>query len=177
MFQDNDAQRAQTRARAAMWTFHSALLLALGLLLWRACGWAWAAGTLAFLALEPTVAAHLPVVMTDLPLALTFGVACVCAGLFAATWQWRWALAFGLALGLMLGAKHSALAAAIGLVGVLAISALYAWRHAGTRAAMNRLLRLTAACALAVAVLWALYGFHFHAAPDGSDAFNRTMSG
>jgi hypothetical protein len=176
MFQDNDAARAQQRARMAMWSFHAALLFALGLLLWRACGWAWAAGTLAFLALEPTVAAHLPVVMTDLPLALTFAIATVCAGLFASNWQWRWAGGFGVALGLMLGAKHSALAAGLGLVVLLAIAALGALRQGDVKQTLRRMLRLVASCTLAVVMLWALYGFHFHAAPDGSDAFNRTMT-
>src|SRR3546814_15645173 len=53
MFLDNDPLAAQARARVALWTFHGLLLLALGGLLWRACGLPWAAGPLAFLALEP----------------------------------------------------------------------------------------------------------------------------
>lgn len=175
MFRDNDAAQVQQRARSAMWAFHASLLLALGLLLWRAGGLAWAAGTLAFLALEPTVGAHLPVVMTDLPLGLTFATTAVCAGLFAATWRWRWATAFGMALGLMLGAKHSALAAGIGLVALLAVAALVAARDTGIAMALRRLSRLALAGVLAIVVLWAQYGFHFHAAPDGSDAFNRAM--
>ena len=35
---------------------------------------------------------------------------------------------------------------------------------------------LLASAALAVLVLWAFYGFHFHAGPDGADAFNRPMA-
>src|SRR5690606_7294532 len=122
MFLDNDARAAQARARIALWGFHGVLLLALGALLWRACGLPWAAGTLAFLALEPTVAAHLPVVMTDLPLALALGVAAVAAALLASGWRWRWAIACGVAMGLALAAKHSALAglAGLGLLRVLA---------------------------------------------------------
>jgi hypothetical protein len=176
MFFDNDPLRAQQRARVAMRSFHGVLLLALGLLLWRACGWVWAAGTLAFLAIEPSIGAHLPVVMTDLPLGLTCALAVACAGLFASSWRWRWALAFGGASGLMLGAKHSALAGALGLVVMLFVAALVALRDGDVKQTLRRLLRLTAACALAVLVLWALYGFHFHAAADGSDAFNRTMA-
>ncbi|MGA9421575.1 MAG: hypothetical protein WBW61_04380, partial [Rhodanobacteraceae bacterium] len=53
MFKDNDALRAQQYSRAAMWTLNGLLLLALGLLLWCACGWVWAAGALSFLTLEP----------------------------------------------------------------------------------------------------------------------------
>ena len=175
MFVHNDAARAQARARAAMWTFHGSLLLALGLLLWRAGGWAWGAGTLAFLALEPTVGAHLPVVMTDLPLALTFAIATVTCGLLAATWRWRWAVASGVAFGLMLGAKHSALAALAGLVAVLMAAALVAWWKRGVGAAAQRLLKIALAGVLGIVLLWAQYGFHFHAAPDGSDGFNRPL--
>ncbi len=110
MFKDNDPRRAQARARAAMYALNGTLAFVLGLLLWRACGWAWAAGALGFLAIEPTFGAHLPVVMTDLPLALTMAIAIVAAGVLAATWQWRWVGACGLAIGLALTAKHSALA-------------------------------------------------------------------
>lgn len=174
MFNDNDPARAQVHSRAGMWAFHG-LLLALGLLLWRACGWMWAAGTLAFLALEPTVGAHLPVVMTDLPLGLTLAVAAVAAGLFAAGWQWRWAGGFGVALGLTLAAKHSALAGSAGIVGVLTIAAAAGWREGGWRTVLVRAAKLACACVLAIGVVWALYGFHFHAGIDGSDAFNRSM--
>ncbi len=54
-----------------MFSFHFLLLAAIGLLLCRPFGVAFTAGTLAFAALEPTFGAHAPVVMTDLPLALT----------------------------------------------------------------------------------------------------------
>jgi tetratricopeptide (TPR) repeat protein len=176
MFADNDARLAQQRARVAMWGFHAALLLLLGCLLWHACGLTWAAGTLAFLAIEPTVGAHLPVVMTDLPLALTLMIAAVCGGLLAARWQWRWAIACGLAIGLALGSKHSALAG-LGGLGLLLLAATHGgWRSGGWSEVARRQLRLLACAALAVLVLWALYGFRFHAGLDGSDAFNRPMA-
>ncbi len=89
MFLDNDAAGAQASARRAMWGLHALSLLILAGLLWRAFGWPWAAATLAVLAIEPTVAAHLPVVMTDLPLALTLAITATSAGLLASTWQWR----------------------------------------------------------------------------------------
>jgi hypothetical protein len=175
MFFDNDASAAQTRSRIAMWSFHGVLLLVLGLLLWRAFGLAWAAGSLAFLAIDPTVGAHLPVVMTDLPLALTLVIAAVCAGLLASGWRWRWVAGCGLAVGIALTAKHSALAGLAGLGIGLLLAALLGWRKGGAREAGTRLLKLLACGLLAVAVLWAQYGFRFHAAADGSDAFNRPM--
>jgi hypothetical protein len=177
MFYDNDAALAQQRARLAMWLLNGALLLALGLLLWRALGLAWAAGTLAFLAIEPTVAAHLPVVMTDLPLALTLAIAAACAGLLAAGWRWHWVAGLGVAIGLALSAKHSALAGIGGILAVLGVAALAGWRREGLRGVAVRVAKLAAALLLAVVVLWMHYGFHFHAGADGSDGFNRPLSG
>lgn len=175
MFLRNDAAAAQQRTRLSLWAFHGALLLALGLLLWRALGLAWAAGSLAFLAVEPSVAAHLPVAMTDLPLALTLAVAVAAAGLLLSTWQWRWVLAAGLALGLVLGSKHSGLAGVAGVGLVLGIGVLAGWRQ-GWAEGVRRLGRVCAAGVLGLAVLWAMYGFRFHAGPDGSDGFNRAMA-
>ncbi|GAA4859346.1 tetratricopeptide repeat protein [Luteimonas vadosa] len=174
-FFDNDSRAAQTRARWAMWSLHALMLLALGGLLWRACGLAWAVGTLAFLVLEPTVGAHLPVVMTDLPLALSLGLSAVAAGLLAATWRWRWAIATGAAMGLALAAKHSALAGLGGLGLLLALAALSGWKL-GPRAVVVRLAMLAGAALVALALLWASYGLRFHAGADGSDAFNRPMA-
>ena len=175
MFLHNDPARAQQRARVAMWAFGGSLLFLLGLLLWRAAGLAWAAGTLAFLALEPTLGAHLPVVMTDGALASTLAPAIVAAGLLAAEWRWRWVAAFGICAGLALGAKHSALAGLLGLGLVLAFAALAGMRKGGLREAGRRIARLAAAAAIAVTLLWGLYGFRYHADRDGGDAFNRAL--
>ncbi len=176
MFFDNDPARAQHDARIAMWSLHGLLLFVLGLLLWRAFGLAWAAGSLAFLAIEPTVAAHLPVVMTDLPLGLTLLIAAVCGGLLTADWHWRWVAGFGFALGLALGAKHSALPGIAGIVLVVALAALWSWRMGAARNTFARLGKLALAGLLGIAVLWAQYGFQFHASRDGSDGFNRAMA-
>jgi tetratricopeptide (TPR) repeat protein len=175
LFFDNDARAVQQRARIALWSLHALLLLALGGLLWRACGLPWAAGTLAFLALEPTVAAHLPVVMTDLPLALTLALSAAAAGLLAATWRWRWALACGVAMGLALSAKHSALPGLAGLGLLLALAAQTGWKL-GAREALRRHAMLATTALLAIALLWSAYGLRFHAGADGSDAFNRPMA-
>ena len=176
MFLKNDSDAAQQATRVSLWIFHGALLLALGLLLWRLLGLAWAAGALGFLAIEPTVAAHMPVAMTDLPLALTLAVAVAASALLLAEWRWRWVVATGLALGLVLGSKHSALAGLAGLGLVLSVGVLAGWRQGGARELLRRTGRLMAAGVLGVAVLWAMYGFHFHAGPDGSDGFNRPMA-
>lgn len=172
-FFDNDARELQQRARAAMWALHAVLLVMLGLLLWRAFGLAWALGSLAFLAIEPTVAAHMPVVMTDLPLALTLVMAAIASGLLAATWRWPWVIVCGLAMGLALVAKHSALAGLAGLGVGLLVAAQLGWRKGeGAR----RHLMLGCVALLAVATVWAAYGLRFHAGADGRDAFNRPMA-
>ncbi len=173
LFYDNDAGTIQQRARLAMWAFHGLLLVTLGLLLWRAFGLPWAVGSLLFLAIDPTVAAHLPVVMTDLPLALALAIAAIAAGLLAATWQWRWAVALGLAMGIALATKHSALAGLAGLgLGLLLVAQL-GWRRGEGR---KRHAQLGCVALLAVLVLWSHYGFRFHAGSDGSDAFNRPIA-
>lgn len=175
MFFGNDARQAQERTRLAMWVLNGGLLLVLGLLLWRAAGLAWALGTLGFLALEPTIGAHLPVVMTDGPLVLTLMPAVVAAGLLAAYWRWHWAVVLGLAAGLAFSAKHSALAGMVGVAAVLAVAAVMGVRPGGTRELLRRAAQLVLAAAVSILLLWASYGFRFHADRAGSDAFNRPL--
>lgn len=175
MYQDNVPAAAQAVSRPAMWTLNGLLLCVLGLLLSRAFGLAWAAGTLAFLALEPTVAAHMPVVMTDLPLGLTLAIAALCTGLLATTWRWRWAVATGLAMGLALTAKHSALAGLAGLALMLVAAAAWGLRTS-PREALRRTAMGATAALLALVVLWGAYDFRFKADPDGRDHYNRPIA-
>jgi hypothetical protein len=175
MYRDNDDRAAQARARAAMWTLNGLLLAAIGLLAWRAFGAAWAVGTLVFLAIEPSVGAYLPVVMTDLPVALALLASALALGLLLAEWRWRWAGVLGVAPGLALGSKHSALP---GLAALAVFAAAgFAWqaRRATARANLRRAAQLGLALAMAVALLWAHYDFRFHPRPDGSDGFNRDI--
>lgn len=175
MYQDNVPAAAQAVSRPAMWTLNGLLLCVLGLLLWRVFGLAWAAGTLAFLALEPTVAAHMPVVMTDLPLGLTLAIAALCTGLLATTWRWRWAVATGLAMGLALTAKHSALAGLAGLALMLVAAAAWGLRTS-PREALRRTAMGATAALLALVMLWGAYDFRFKADPDGRDHYNRPIA-
>lgn len=177
MYLHNDAALAQSRARIAMWLLNGSLLFALGLLLWRTFGLSWALGTLAFLAIEPTVGAHLPVVMTDLPVALTLSIAALCIGLLASTWRWRWALASGLAVGLALASKHSAVAGLGGLALLLVAAAIIGTRSVSLRTRGQRMAQAMCVALVAMLLLWSLYGLHFHGSPDGSDHFNRPMAG
>jgi len=173
---ENDGIAIQQRARLAMWLFNASLLFALGLLAWRLFGPVAAAALLGLAALEPTLSAHLPLVMTDLPLALTLMLAALCAGGLAQRWCWGWALLTGIAMGLALASKHSALAGLLGLAIALAAVLLWQARDAGWRASLRRLAMLAIAGLIAVAVLWAHYGFRFHTSLDGSDPLNREMA-
>ncbi len=176
VYLDNDPLVVQQRARLAMFAFNGLLLLLVGLLAWRIFGPVPAVALLTLIALEPTMSAHMPLVMTDLPLALTLMLSACCAGLLAKDWRWRSVLLTGLAMGLALASKHSALAglAALGLGLILVL----AWqsRAAGGRESLKRLGQLLVVALLAVAVLWAHYGLRFHTSPDGSDPFNREIS-
>ena len=173
---DNDAVAVQQRARLAMYGLHAVLLLLLGGLAWRAFGLAPAAGLLGLLALEPTFSAHLPLVMTDSALALTLAIAALAAGAMVDGWRWRWVLATGGAMGLALAAKHSALPGLLALGLGLVVVAAWTSRREGWSALGTKAGKLVLVAALAVAVLWASYGFRFHTSPDGSDPFNRPMA-
>lgn len=182
-FRDNDFRAAHRRARTAMFVLSALLLSGVGLLAWRVLGPAWAGGLLAFLALEPTVSAHLPVVMTDAPVALTLGMAALAAGPVVATWRWRWVVALGVSMGLALAAKHSALPGLIGIGAFVIGAAVWqgarapeAPRRQRLRRVAARVARGTVAFLIALGVLWAWYGFQYHAGPDGSDSFNRPLA-
>lgn len=180
-FFENDFRLAQQRARIALWLLNGTLLLIVGALVAATFGMPWAVGTLLFLALEPTIGAHGPVVMTDLPVALSLAIAALVAGRLTSSWECRWVIGLGLAMGLSLAAKHSALPGLAGIGGFCALAALWQWwGRRGSAGAHRTLLTqagaLSVVVLLAVATLWAFYGFHFHAGADGSDDFNRAMA-
>ena len=104
----NDADSVQRHSRFAMWALNGLLLVVLGAVLRSAFRAAVALGTISYLAIDPTVAANLPVVMTDLPIALLAATAVVLASVAFRTWAWRDLTWCSLATGLALGAKHSA---------------------------------------------------------------------
>ncbi len=172
---DNPPAETQANIRRAMYLLNLALLAALGLVVWRVAGVWWSAGLLAWLAVEPTVGAHLPLLMTDLPVALALGLTAACAAWLASSWRWPAWCAFAIAAGLALGAKHSALG---GLVGVgAALLALALWtRGVAWRGRLQRVAAVCAAAVLSLGLLWAQYGFQYHASPDDGDPFNRPFA-
>ena len=104
----NDPDSVQRRARVAMYGFNGLMLLALAFALRQVFGEAVALGALLFLAIDATVAGHLPVVMTDLPLALCSATAVALAARAFQTWNWPHLGAGAGVLGLTMAAKHSA---------------------------------------------------------------------
>jgi hypothetical protein len=108
VYLNNDFNSVQRRARIAMWTFNGLLLLALTFAVCRVFCPRVALGALLFLAIDPTVAAHLPVVMTDLPVSLLSATAVVLAVPAFERWAGADLAACSLALGLALATKHSA---------------------------------------------------------------------
>ncbi len=170
-FLDNEPDSVQRRTRAALLTLSALLLALFAEAVRRHFGPAFALFALAFLVIDPTVAAHMPVAMTDLPVALLATTALLFALSAFRSWRPRDLALAGLCLGLMLGTKHSALVALL-FVGLAGLVAALRDRHAAAR----RLVSLVGMFAVALVVLWGLYGFRF-AATTGGDAasFNRPL--
>jgi Dolichyl-phosphate-mannose-protein mannosyltransferase len=180
VFLESDSARVRSRARAALLGFNTVLLSALALLLWRIFGSGIALATLLLLALDPTVCAHMPVVMTDLPMALLGTISLCLAILTLRNGLWRDWILLGIAAGLLLATKHSAplivLPLLLGCVGVLA------WQAGHKQAVGRQALGLAAACGLGMVVLWSTYGFHYRESPGLNaqgqpvEAFNRPLA-
>src|SRR6266446_5782997 len=111
MYAHNDADRIQSRVRPVMYVFNGLLLLLFAVSVFRVFGAMVALGALLFALIDPTVAAHWPVVMTDLPVGL-LSVTCVLVCLEALhNWTWGNVVLLSIVLGLTLSIKHSGLIA------------------------------------------------------------------
>ena len=173
----NDPDAVQKRARIAMFALNGLLLMALGFAARRAFGPGVALGTIAFLAIDPTVAAHLPVVMTDLPVSL------LCASTVLLTipafrnWKWTDLAACSAALGLALAAKHSAPLFLIFVFLTGCVSAFLASPPgAPTLRRLSRFAMVAAVVFGALAALWATYGFRYAESLSSSEVFNRPLA-
>ena len=176
VYLNNDFNSVQRRARIAMWTLNGSLLVALALAVRRTFGPGVALGTSLFLSIDPTVAAHLPVVMTDLPVSLLSATAVVLAARAFQDWAWRDLVACSIALGLALTTKHSApifLIFAV-LIGIALALVLPVSRTENSR--FSRLAKLSAVAAGALIVLWGFYFFRFTESSAGREVFNRHLA-
>src|SRR5215469_8792090 len=170
---NNDFDSVQRRARIAMWTLNGLLLVFLAFAVHRTFGPGVALGTLLFLAIDPTVAAHLPVVMTDLPVSLLSASAVVLAVSAFQGWAWKDLLTCSLALGLALATKHSApiflfFLVLTGVALVLATPVL--------RSGDSRFVKLSTVLIAALTILWAFYLFRYAESNLGREVFNRPLS-
>ena len=103
VYKNSDYHRVQRHARAALIASNTLLLLGIGLLLRRVFNASVAVCAVLLLALDPTVSAHMPVVMTDLPMAL-LGIICCCMAVLALRCRrWRDWIGFSAACGLLMG--------------------------------------------------------------------------
>lgn len=175
VFQQNDPDSVQRRVRVAMYGLNGLLLLALGFALERVFNAGVSLGTLLFLAIDPTVAAHLPVVMTDLPVALLSTTAVVLAARAFRDWSWTDLAACSAFLGLALTAKHSApvVAVAIALIGV--VVAIVQPLESPSHSRWLRVVKLGAVLGGALLVLWASYLFRYSESSAGQESFNRPL--
>jgi len=173
----NDPDIVQKRARMAMFVLNGLLLVALGFATRRAFGPSVALGTIAFLAIDPTVAAHLPVVMTDLPVSLLCASAVLLTIPAFRTWKWSDLAACSAALGLGLATKHSA---PVFLIFVFLTGCIRAFLApppgAKTSRRLSRFALVVAVLLGALAVLWATYRFRYAESPVSSEVFNRPLA-
>ncbi len=170
----NDPDSVQNRARAAMWGLNGLLLVAFGFAARRAFGPGVALGTILFLAIDPTVAAHLPVVMTDLPVSLLCASAVLLTIPAFRSWRWTDLAACSVALGLGLAAKHSA---PVFLVFVFLTGCVRALLKLPSGLHISRLAMVLAVVLCALAVLWATYAFRYTESAASTEVFNRPLAG
>jgi tetratricopeptide (TPR) repeat protein len=175
VFQTNDADSVQRRARTAMYMLNGLLLGCLAFALRRAFNSSVALATSLFLVIDPTVAAHWPVVMTDLPVALLSASAIVWATSAFRDWAWRDVALCSLFLGLTLITKHSApvVLLIVAVTGVC-LAILRPTRQSSDRRG-RKLLKVVAVVAGALVVLWGSYLFRYAETPSGQESFNRPL--
>ena len=173
----NDSFALQARARVAMFALNGILMLLFALAAWRIFGEIVAVGLTLFLAIDPTVAAHMPVVMTDLPIALTSGIAVLTAAKAFQTWRIADTIFAALGLGLALSAKHSGIIVliAVALIGTAAV--LAAARSLSWTMGLRRFATVAVIVIGGVIVLWGLYGFRYNESPGiAEETFNRPLA-
>lgn len=177
VFTENDPDVVQRRARLASFVLNGFLLLGFALAVWHAFGSkigpAMAVGALVFLMIDPTIAAHLPVVLTDLPVALLGSTAMLLAWTAFQRERTFDIVLAGLTLGLALGAKHTAL---IVVLAVAFLGVVRNLRKEPNHPRLRRMGQVLAVLLLAWITLWGLYRFRFNESSAGLDLFNRPLA-
>jgi sulfite exporter TauE/SafE len=160
VFQMNDPDSVQRRARAAMFCLNGIFLICVALALRRAFNAGVALGALLFLVIDPTVAVHWPVVMTDLPVALLSATAIVLAARAFRDWIWR-----------------DSAPVVVVIVTVTGVFVAFRQPAAHPRSEkLRKLLKVAAVLAGALLVLWGLYLFRYAESPTGDLTLNRPLA-
>jgi tetratricopeptide (TPR) repeat protein len=175
VYRQNDPDSVQRRARVAMYVLNGLLLLFFALALERTFNAGVSLSALLFLAIDPTVAAHLPVVMTDLPMALLSATAVILAARVFRDWTWPDVITCSAFLGLALTAKHSGPVILLSLLFIGSVVAIVRPMQPAERLARFRVVKLCVVLGGAMAVLWASYLFRYSESPSGQESFNRRL--
>lgn len=177
VYNNNDHDVVQGYARQAMFALNALLMFGFACSVWRLFGDVMAVASAAFLAIDPTVAAHMPVVMTDLPVALLGGTAILLAVRGFQTWKPVDLVAAAVATGLALSAKHSAI---LVFIAVAAFGMTFVLMRPGGSAFLTRLRKAGMVAAVlvgSIAILWGTYFFQYYESPvTREDQFNRPLT-
>ena len=177
VYLNNDPDVIQSRSRTAMFALNGLLLLLFAVAGRRIFGDVIALAATAFLVIDPTVAAHLPVVMTDLPVALLSATAVLLAIAAFRSWRPVESVYAAVVLGLALSAKHSAVItmAAVAMIGVAMVIVLV--RDSQVLVSLRRVGLVVAVLIGAMVVLWSFYLFRFSESPTtNQEQFNRSLA-
>jgi len=173
----SDPDLIQSRSRTAMFALNGLLLFLFALAARRVFGDVIALAATVFLVIDPTIAAHLPVVMTDLPVALASGIAVLLAVQAFKTWRVVDLILAALTLGLALSTKHSAVITMVAVAIIGFVMAIFLVKNAKIIVCLKRLGMVAAVLIGAVVVLWSFYLFRFSESPNTSEEqFNRTLA-
>ena len=177
VYNNNDPDLIQSRSRMAMFALNGLLLFLFALAARRVFGDVIALAATAFLVIDPTVAAHLPVVMTDLPVALASTTAVLLAVQAFRSWRAVDLILAAIALGLALSSKHSAALTMIAVAIIGFVMAIFLIKDAKILLRLRRLALVAAVLVGAVIVLWSFYLFRFSESPNtNEEQFNRTLA-
>ncbi|HEX7173786.1 MAG TPA: phospholipid carrier-dependent glycosyltransferase [Pyrinomonadaceae bacterium] len=173
----NNPDVIQSRSRTAMFALNSLLLCLFALSARRMFGDIIALAATAFLVIDPTTAAHLPVVMTDLPVALLSTTAVLLAVAAFRSWRAVELIFAAVALGLALSAKHSGVItmAAIAIIGI--VMAIFWTKETMPVVRLRRVGLVAAVLTGAMIVLWSFYLFRFsESSATSEEQFNRPLA-
>ena len=174
MYTHNDADSIHSRVRWSMYLFNGLLLFFFAFVAFRVFGGVVAWGALAFLLMDPTVAAHWPVVMTDLPVALLSGTSVLLLILVLREWTILNLSQLAVTLGLTLSVKHSGIIS-FGFVAAVGLTALLWQIRRHRSAALRKCATFVLVLATSIVILWSSYAFHYY---EGQplDKFNRPLA-